>query len=115
MSLSEDCLAAPGSIIAVIIDTHRARKDANEPSRVATPMSIPLISQTATPHHVAATPRHAHAPLLADAPSARPARPRLEPPPHPARWPSSPSSASLPPASCLRFASAASPPPSAPP
>jgi hypothetical protein len=56
MSLSEDCLAAPGSIIAVIIDTHRARKDANEPSRVATPMSIPLISQTATTHDVAASP-----------------------------------------------------------
>jgi hypothetical protein len=40
--------AAPGSIIAAIIGTHRATKDANEPSRVATPMSIPFICRTAT-------------------------------------------------------------------
>src|SRR6202165_1435945 len=39
--------AAPGSIIAAIIDTHRTRKNANEPSGVATPMSIPFICRTA--------------------------------------------------------------------
>jgi hypothetical protein len=43
MSASQDCRAAPGSIIAAIIGTLRATKEANEPSRVATPMSIPFI------------------------------------------------------------------------
>jgi hypothetical protein len=48
--------AAPGSIIAAIIDTHRATKNANEPSRVATPMSIPFICRTATTQDAAASP-----------------------------------------------------------
>ena len=39
---------APGSIIAAIIDTHTMTKNPNEPSGVATPMSIPLIRRTAT-------------------------------------------------------------------
>jgi hypothetical protein len=34
---------APGSIIAAIIGTQAATKNANEPSSVATPMSIPSI------------------------------------------------------------------------
>jgi hypothetical protein len=33
----------PGSIIAAIINTQRVKKDANVPSVVATPMSIPPI------------------------------------------------------------------------
>src|SRR5713226_9655173 len=48
--------AAPGSIIAAIIDTHRATKNWNEPSRVATPMSIPFICRTATTQEAAASP-----------------------------------------------------------
>src|SRR6266487_6224293 len=48
--------AAPGSIIAAIIDTHSATKNANEPSRVATPMSIPFICRTATTQDAAASP-----------------------------------------------------------
>src|SRR5262245_43770445 len=48
--------AAPGSIIAAIITTHTAAKDPNEPSLVATPMSIPRSRQTATPQHAAASP-----------------------------------------------------------
>src|SRR5258708_4224300 len=48
--------AAPGSIIAAIIGTHRATKNANEPSGVAMPMSIPLICRTATTQHTAASP-----------------------------------------------------------
>src|SRR6266545_3002025 len=48
--------AAPGSIIAAIIDTHRATKNANEPSPVATPMSIPFICRTATTQDAAASP-----------------------------------------------------------
>jgi hypothetical protein len=48
--------AAPGSIIAAIIATHTAAKNANEPSRVATPMSIPVICQTETIQHAAASP-----------------------------------------------------------
>jgi hypothetical protein len=48
--------AAPGSIIAAIITTHRATKNANEPSGVATPMSIPFICQTATTQNAAASP-----------------------------------------------------------
>jgi hypothetical protein len=48
--------AAPGSIIAAIIHTHRATKNANEPSRVATPMSIPFICLTATTQDAAARP-----------------------------------------------------------
>ena len=48
--------AAPGSIIAAIIATHTAAKNANEPSRVATPISIPVICQTETTQHAAASP-----------------------------------------------------------
>src|SRR5689334_11644484 len=48
--------AAPGSIIAAIITTHTAMKNANEPSLVATPISIPCICHTAMPQHVAAIP-----------------------------------------------------------
>jgi hypothetical protein len=48
--------AAPGSIIAAIITTHTAMKDANEPSLVATPMSIPCICQAAMPQDAAASP-----------------------------------------------------------
>ena len=48
--------AAPGSIIAAIIATHTAMKNANEPSLVATPMSIPCICQTATTQDAAASP-----------------------------------------------------------
>src|SRR5262249_37827712 len=48
--------AAPGSIIAAIIDTHRATKNANDPSPVATATSIPLICRTATTQEVAASP-----------------------------------------------------------
>ena len=48
--------AAPGSIIAAIITTHTAMKDANEPSLVATPMSIPCICRTARPQDAAASP-----------------------------------------------------------
>src|SRR4029450_5621167 len=46
---------APGSIIAAIIDTHTATKNANEPSSVATPISIPAIWLTATTHDAAAS------------------------------------------------------------
>src|SRR5262245_13164332 len=46
---------APGSIIAAIIDTHRATKNANEPSSVATPMSIPFICRRATTQDAAAS------------------------------------------------------------
>ena len=48
--------AAPGSIIAAIIETHRTRKNVKEPSRVATPMSIPFICRTATTQDAAASP-----------------------------------------------------------
>src|SRR5260221_13690254 len=48
--------AAPGSIIAAIIGTHIATKNVNEPSGVATPMSIPFICQTATTQDAAASP-----------------------------------------------------------
>ena len=48
--------AAPGSIIAAIITTHTAMKDTNEPSLVATPMSIPCICRTATTQAAAASP-----------------------------------------------------------
>jgi hypothetical protein len=47
---------ALGSIIAAIIASHRAAKYPNEPSSVATPMSIPFICQTATIHDAAASP-----------------------------------------------------------
>ena len=47
---------APGSIIAAIITTHTPMKNANEPSRVATPMSIPCICRTATTQDAAASP-----------------------------------------------------------
>src|SRR5918996_1544346 len=49
--------AAPGSIIAAIIVTHRGTKNANEPSSVAPPMSIPFICRTATTQDAAASPR----------------------------------------------------------
>jgi hypothetical protein len=42
--------------MAAIIDTHKATKNANEPSRVATPMSIPFICLTATTQDAAASP-----------------------------------------------------------
>ena len=48
--------AAPGSIIAAIIVTHTAAKNPNDPGRVATPMSMPSISQTAAAQHAAASP-----------------------------------------------------------
>ena len=49
--------SAPGSIIAAVIDTHSATKDAREPSRVVTPMSvIPFISRTETSQHAPASP-----------------------------------------------------------
>src|SRR5258706_6411393 len=48
--------AAPGSIIAAIIDTHSAAKNADEPSSVATPMYMPCICRTATPQAAAASP-----------------------------------------------------------
>jgi hypothetical protein len=47
---------APGSIIAAIIGTHMARKDAKEPSRVATPMSIPFICWNAMTQDAATSP-----------------------------------------------------------
>jgi hypothetical protein len=56
MSALKTAGAAPGSIIAAIIDTHRATKNASEPSRVATPISIPLICRTATTQDAAASP-----------------------------------------------------------
>src|ERR687891_523217 len=49
--------AAVGSIIAAIIATHRATKDANEPSSVATPMFIASICWTATTQDAAPSPR----------------------------------------------------------
>src|SRR5690242_13201791 len=54
--------AAPGSIIADIITTHTVTKNPNEPSRVATPMLIPLICQTATTQDAAASPNVAVSP-----------------------------------------------------
>ncbi len=48
--------AAPGSIIAAIIGTHRARKDTKERSCVEIPMSIPFICRMATTHEAAASP-----------------------------------------------------------
>src|SRR5215469_18083310 len=48
--------AAPGSIIAAIIVTHAAAKNPNEPGRVATPMSMPFMSQAAATQHAAASP-----------------------------------------------------------
>src|SRR5215472_3431679 len=48
--------AAPGSIIAAIITTHAAAKNAGEPSSVPTPISIPVICQTETTQHAAASP-----------------------------------------------------------
>src|SRR5258708_24757420 len=48
--------AAPGSIIAAIIDPHSATKNANEPSWVAAPMFMPFICRTATTQAAAARP-----------------------------------------------------------
>src|ERR1035438_2111005 len=48
---------APGSIMAAIMATHTAAKDANVPSRVATPMFIPVICRIATTQHAAASAR----------------------------------------------------------
>ena len=48
--------AAPGSIIAAIIATHTAAKNANEPSWVSTAISIRVICQTETTQHPAASP-----------------------------------------------------------
>jgi hypothetical protein len=47
---------APGSIIAAIMTTHTAMKNANEPSPVATPISMPRICQTATTQDATASP-----------------------------------------------------------
>ena len=49
--------AAPGSIIAAIIVTHAAAKNPNAPGRVATPMSMPSMSQAVAAQHAAASPR----------------------------------------------------------
>jgi len=49
-------LVAAAGIIAAIIDTHTAAKNANEPSRVWAPMSIPVICRTATTQDAAASP-----------------------------------------------------------
>jgi hypothetical protein len=46
---------APGSIIAPIIETHAVTKNGNDPSSVATPMSIPSIRSPATTHDTAAS------------------------------------------------------------
>ncbi len=48
--------AAPGSIIAAIIVTQAAAKNPNDPGLVATPMSMPSISQAAAAQHAAASP-----------------------------------------------------------
>src|SRR6516225_6496210 len=48
--------AAPGSIIAAIIVTHAAAKNQNDPGRVATPISMPSISQAAITQHAAESP-----------------------------------------------------------
>src|SRR5215471_1394356 len=48
--------AAPGSIIAAIMAAHTAMKKPNEPSGVAVPMFIPVICQTETTQHTAASP-----------------------------------------------------------
>src|SRR5579862_9804971 len=48
--------SGPGSIIAAIMATHTAMKNPNEPSWVATPMAIPLMCTTATPHAAPASP-----------------------------------------------------------
>src|ERR1035437_5272509 len=47
---------APGSIMAAIIATQKAMKDANGPSWVAAPISIPFICRTATTQEAAASP-----------------------------------------------------------
>jgi hypothetical protein len=58
--LARTCLktagAALGSIIAAIIATQRAIKNANEPISIFTPMSIPLICLTAMSHATTASP-----------------------------------------------------------
>jgi hypothetical protein len=46
---------AAGSIIAPIIATHAVTKNGNDPSSVATPMSIPSIRSTATTQDTAAS------------------------------------------------------------
>jgi hypothetical protein len=48
--------AVPGSIIAAIMVIQTTTKKENEPSRVATPMSIPVISRMARAQHTAASP-----------------------------------------------------------
>jgi hypothetical protein len=48
--------AAPGSIIAAIIVTHAAAKNAGDPGRVVTPMSMPSISRAATTQNAADSP-----------------------------------------------------------
>src|SRR2546425_8293650 len=48
--------ARPGNIIAAIMTAHRATKNANEPSGVATPMSIPCIWRSVTTQATAARP-----------------------------------------------------------
>jgi hypothetical protein len=58
---------APGNIIAAIIGTHIARKNPNEPRRVATPMSIPIISRSASAKHAAASPSVAVSAVTVDA------------------------------------------------
>ena len=53
---SDDRRAAPGNIIASIIVTQTPTKNPNEPSVVATPMSIPFIRRIATTQQTAASP-----------------------------------------------------------
>src|SRR6266516_2991642 len=48
---------APGSIIAAIIGSQAARKNENEPSSVAAPMSMPLICRIARNQQAPARPR----------------------------------------------------------
>src|SRR5260370_20358387 len=56
MSASRDCRSRARQHHRRHLDTHRATKNANEPSRVATPMSIPCICRTATIQDAAASP-----------------------------------------------------------
>ncbi len=55
--------AAPGSIIAAIIASHKTVNDPNEPSRVETPKSIPLIRWIAMTQQAAAPSVTARAPV----------------------------------------------------
>src|SRR5579864_5232134 len=48
--------AVPGSIMAAIIGTHTDRKYGSDPSRVATPMSMPRMRWTVNAHAAAPNP-----------------------------------------------------------